>query len=217
MAFSKIETIRCVRAVASAAASLERTEMTTWDVEDVPREFAQVRAGHRVVGYPALVDEGGSVGLRVFAHASAQATAMRAGVRRLACLAVESPAPRVVAELDNEARLALGLNPHGSTAALLADCWAGAVDSLLVDFGGPPWDRSGFERLVAMVAERGLDRTVNGGHATAAEAVDHAVAVVDQRVVLQPHRKSSCITCFATGPATGPPKPVDCSIVTAIA
>ncbi|MEJ7630174.1 MAG: ATP-dependent RNA helicase HrpA [Nocardioidaceae bacterium] len=147
------------RSVASAAKSLERTAMTTWELKDVPREFAQVRAGHRVVGYPALVDEGSSVGLKVFATASVQATAMRAGVRRLGCLAVASPAADVVAELDNQATLSLGLNPHGSTAALLADCWACAVDSLIDDAGGPPWNRRGFQDLVALLEAGGRERT----------------------------------------------------------
>jgi ATP-dependent helicase HrpA len=84
---------------------------------------------------------------------------MRAGVRRLATRVVTSPAADVVAELDNEARLALGLNPHGSTAALLADCWACAVDSVVAENGGPPWDRAGFAALVAALRERGLART----------------------------------------------------------
>jgi len=145
--------------VASAAELLERTGMTTWEVEKVPREFAQVRAGHQVVGYPALVDEGTTAGLRVFATAAAQGPAMRAGVRRLAALAVASPAAEIVAELDNEATLALGLSPHGSTAELLADCWVCAVDSLIDDLGGPPWDRAGFDELVGLLRSEGVDRT----------------------------------------------------------
>jgi ATP-dependent helicase HrpA len=147
------------QAVASAAQSLERTGMTTWEVADVPREFAQVRAGHQVVGYPALVDEGSTVALRVFATSSAQASAMRAGVRRMAALSVPSPAADVVAELDNDATLALGLNPHGSTVALLADCWDCAVDSVVDDAGGPPWDRPGFDALVARLRADGPGRT----------------------------------------------------------
>ena len=147
------------RSVSAAAASLERSGMTAWDLDEVPREFSQARAGHRVVGFPALVDEGATVGLTVFGTPAAQATAMRAGVRRLGCLTVPSPAPAVLAELDNSATLAMGLNPHGSTADLLADCWGCAVDSLITDAGGTPWDRQAFERLVALLRERGLERT----------------------------------------------------------
>ncbi len=106
------------RALTSAASSLQRSGLTSWDIDPVPREFAQVRAGHLVVGYPALVDEGGSVGLTVFATQAAQAPAMRAGVRRLASLVVPAPpSAEVLTGLDNAAKLSLGLNPHGSTAA----------------------------------------------------------------------------------------------------
>jgi ATP-dependent helicase HrpA len=143
--------------VSSAAASLRRSGMTTWDVDEVPREYAQVRAGHQVIGFPALVDEGASVGLDVFANQAAQTSAMRAGVRRLATLAVPSPASAVLDELDNAAKLSLGLNPHGSTAALMADCWACAVDGVIEDMGGTPWDRAGFEGLVARLRDQGLE------------------------------------------------------------
>ena len=43
-------------------------------------------AGHQVTGYPALVDEGTTVGLQVFTSAADQARAMRAGTRRLLVL-----------------------------------------------------------------------------------------------------------------------------------
>ncbi len=158
-------------AVQSAAEAVERTGMTNWVLEDVPREFAQVRAGHQVLGYPALVDEGSSVGLKVFATTAAQISAMRSGVRRMAVLAVPSPAADVVSELDNEATLALGLNPHGGTAALLADCWGCAIDSLIDDLGGPPWDRAGFEALVGRLRAEGRDRTRQVIDATGAALV----------------------------------------------
>jgi len=147
------------QSVASAHADVERTGITSWDFDEVPRELTQVRAGHLVIGYPALVDEGTSVGLRVFATGAAQATSMRAGVRRMASLTVASPAARVVSELDNAARLALGLSPHGNTADLLADCWACAVGSVMDDIGDVPRERPGFEKLVAQIEEHGLERT----------------------------------------------------------
>ncbi len=147
------------QSVASVHDDVERTGMVSWEFDEVPRELSSVRAGHRVVGYSALVDEGSSVALRVLATADAQASSMRAGVRRLASLAVTSPAPKVLSELDNAARLSLGLSPHASTADLLADCWACAVDSVMDDAGELPWGRSGFEELVARLEQDGRERT----------------------------------------------------------
>jgi ATP-dependent helicase HrpA len=60
--------------------------------------------------------------------------------------------------LDNAAKLALGINPHGSTAALLSDCWGAVIDSVVDDTGGPPWDRAGFDLLVERLRREGAAR-----------------------------------------------------------
>jgi ATP-dependent helicase HrpA len=146
------------RSGSAAEDRIERAGMTSWEPDEIPRELSSVRAGLPVVGYPALVDDGDSVRLEVFATPAAQAAHLRAGVRRLAALVVASPATQAVDSLDNASRLTLGLNPHGSTAALLADCWTAAVDTVIDDAGGVPWDRAGFEalldRLRAVAVER---------------------------------------------------------------
>ena len=114
-----------------------------------------------MVGYPALVDEGDTVALRVLPTEAEQAAAMWAGVRRLLLLGAPSPVKYVSARLDGRAKLALTQNPHGSLAALLADCSAAAVDEILAEAGGPPWDAEGFAKLAdrvrAELAERVLE------------------------------------------------------------
>jgi ATP-dependent helicase HrpA len=47
--------------------------------------------GHTVTGYPALVDQGQSVALRVFQTPDEQQDAMRGGVIRLLALRVPAP------------------------------------------------------------------------------------------------------------------------------
>jgi ATP-dependent helicase HrpA len=112
-------------AIASAAGDLERSGLTTWSVGEVP---PQVSSGS-VVGYPTLVDEGTGVALRVLP--GPDPAAHRAGVRRLLLLGTSSPVKAVSARLDNRAKLALAANPHGSLTALMDDCLAAAVDSLV--------------------------------------------------------------------------------------
>jgi ATP-dependent RNA helicase HrpA len=141
-------------AVSTAASGLERTGITSWDFESVPREFSRTRAGTVVRGYPALVDTANSVSLRVLATPAEQAAAMPSGVRRLLMLAVASPAPALVQRLDNVGRLELGLAPNTSPTALLDDCYACAVDEIVARTGGPVWDREGFEALVREVRAR---------------------------------------------------------------
>ena len=94
-------------------------------LEDIP---AQVVSG-AVVGYPALVDEGTSVALRVLPQPSP--AVHHAGVRRLLLLGTPSPLKAVSGRLSNAAKLALSSNPHGSLTALMEDCLSAAVDSLM--------------------------------------------------------------------------------------
>jgi ATP-dependent helicase HrpA len=146
-------------AISRAAASLERTGLTDWDFGELPRDFVSTRAGHTVRGFPALVDEGDSVALRVLGTKEEQEARTALGVRRLLMLTTRSPAAAIVTGLTNADKLTLGLNPYGSVAALLDDCYACAVDSLLTEAGGLPWDRAGFDALRARVAEAGRERT----------------------------------------------------------
>ena len=129
--------------LSGAARSIERRGLTAWTVGTVPRTF---EAGG-LVGFPALVDTGAAVDLRVLPTEAEQRAAMPAGVRRLLLLGQPSPLKWVSARLDNRTKLALTANPHGSLAALLADCSAAAADELIAEAGGPPWDAEGFAKL----------------------------------------------------------------------
>jgi ATP-dependent helicase HrpA len=141
------------RALSTAAGDVERTALTAWT--DVPRS---VPAGPGVTGYPALVDEGTTVALRVLPTPQEQAAAMRAGVRRLLLLGIPSPAKAVTGLLTNAQKLALTANPHGSVAAMLDDAVTAAVDSLLgADL---PWDAEAFDRLREHVRAEVVDRTL---------------------------------------------------------
>jgi ATP-dependent RNA helicase HrpA len=167
-------------AVSTAASGLERTGITSWDFGSVPREFSRTRAGAVVRGYPALIDAGSSVSLRVLATPAEQESAMPTGVRRLVMLAVPSPAPALVRRLDNLGRLELGLAPNTSATALLEDCYACAVDEIVAGAGGPAWDRAGFESLVRQVQARGDACTEEVLMAVRAALV--AAAEVDRRL-----------------------------------
>ncbi|MCW2667845.1 MAG: helicase [Frankiales bacterium] len=128
------------QAVSSAAAGLERTGLTTWSFATVP----SVVTSGAVQGYPALVDRGSSVDLRVLTSPGEQARLHRAGVRRLLLLSVPSQTKLVADRLSNPQKLALSRNPHGSIAALLDDCTTAAADALIA---APVWDEAAFATL----------------------------------------------------------------------
>jgi ATP-dependent helicase HrpA len=98
-------------------------------------------------GFPALVDEGTSVAVRVLPTAADAEASMAAGTRRLLLLTTQSPAKAVLGRLDNRAKLALSHAPHGGAVALFDDCLACVVDAVVEDEGGPAWDAAGFGRL----------------------------------------------------------------------
>lgn len=139
------------RAVARAVAgSWERSGLTGWpaDLDELPRSVEQVSGGHTVRGFPAFVDTGAAVDVKVFALAAEQAAVMRPGLRRLVRLSVPSPVKAVERGLDMRARLTLNTSPDGPLAALLDDCADAAVDALAREV---VWGRKDFEALTAQV------------------------------------------------------------------
>ncbi|MFC4016786.1 ATP-dependent RNA helicase HrpA [Micromonospora sp. GCM10011542] len=133
--------------VAAAAPDVARTGLREWSIGTLPRTIEQVRAGYAVTAYPALVDEGTTVGVKVFDSEAEQAAAHWAGTRRLLRLTVASPAKFLQGRLSNEAKLALSRNPHGSVQALIEDAAGAAIDKLIGEAGGPAWDAEGFAAL----------------------------------------------------------------------
>ncbi|WEV78629.1 ATP-dependent RNA helicase HrpA [Janibacter cremeus] len=132
-----------------AGASIERTGLTGWDIEDLPDTFTTKAGKHTVVGYPALVDEGGSAALRVLPDEQQARAAHRDGVRRLLLLGTSPPWKRVLARLTNEQKLALADNPHGSVPKLLEDALAAAVDDIVTQHvDGPVRTAAAFEEAL---------------------------------------------------------------------
>lgn len=67
---------------AQAEPGIERDQVRAWDFGDLPEQISFTRDGRKLTGYPALVDDGDSVSIRLFDTRAAADTSMRAGVRR---------------------------------------------------------------------------------------------------------------------------------------
>jgi len=142
--------------VAAGTNALERTALRGWpqtgeDSDAIPDTHEHLRDGQVVRGYPTLVDEDGTVALRVLTDAAQARIAMWAGTRRLLLAEVPPPIKAVLAELPNKAKLALAAAPHLNGAALFADCADAAVDAILAEHGGPARDAASFAALVGAV------------------------------------------------------------------
>ncbi|MEV0243339.1 ATP-dependent RNA helicase HrpA [Streptomyces sp. NPDC050674] len=145
----------------SGGESLERSGLTDWTIGTLTRVFETRRAGQPVKAYPALVDDGDTVSVRLFDTEAEQAQAMWKGTRRLILRNIPvNPAKFASERLTNAQKLALSANPHGSIQGLFDDCAMAAADKLIGDFGGPVWDEESYRKLYDKVRAEIVDTTV---------------------------------------------------------
>ncbi|WP_100499938.1 ATP-dependent RNA helicase HrpA [Geodermatophilus chilensis] len=166
--------------LAAAASDVERTGQTAWTFGTLPRTVEVRRGGHVVTAYPALVDEGTTVGVRVVATEVEAARLTWRGARRLLVLVTGSPTRQVVKGMSPTTRLALQFNPDGEIPALVDDCVDAVADELIAAIGGPPRDQAGFAALVQTARAQLLPLTtdtVRRVEAVLVQAREVAVAI----------------------------------------
>ena len=148
------------RTLSRTGGGLERTGLTDWPGGVIPRATSEQLGGLAVEGFPALVDEGSSVALRVLPSVRDQQQAMLLGTRRLLLLTTPAPTKAITAALSNNSKLTLARSPHGSVPALLEDCVGAAVDDLAARAGAPVWDEAEFRALQLAVRSDLADVTL---------------------------------------------------------
>ncbi|MEU4835580.1 ATP-dependent RNA helicase HrpA [Streptosporangium sp. NPDC023615] len=149
-----------------AADGLERSGLTGWAMDALPRTFEQ----GRMKAYPALADEGATVAVRMFETEAEQRRAMWEGTRRMLLLNIPSPAKSILGTLGNQSKLALSRSPHSGAAALFDDCVTCAVDRLMSEYGGVVWDKAAYAALYDKVRAELYD--------TAAEVVARVESIL---------------------------------------
>jgi ATP-dependent helicase HrpA len=160
--------------MAAAASGVERTGLTTWpaDLDPLPATFSRQVGPRAVQGFPALVDTGSAVDVRVLATRSEAERETLRGVRRLLLLNTQPPWKRLLALLTNQQKLSLGHNPHGSVPALLEDALAAAVDSVVAEQpGATVRTPAQFEAALAGVRQLSVPRVL--------EIVEWLVPILD--------------------------------------
>ncbi len=137
--------------VSASAHPLEHSGATSWEFGDLPAAVELAGEGAAVTVYPAIVDEGDTVGVRLVATPQEQADVTWAGARRLLALQIPGVHRHLAGVVTPEGRLAIAAGPHADVAAWVDDCLMAAVDQLLTEAGGPVLDVAGFEALLAYV------------------------------------------------------------------
>ena len=134
-------------ATAAVKSPIERGGLTAWTIDALPPHVDARRGETTIRAYPALVDEGASVAVKVLATPEEQTRAHRGGVRRLVQLSVPSPLSYIQEHLTAPEKLSLGASPYRSTAALIDDALRAVIDAELDALGTYPRDQAAFEAL----------------------------------------------------------------------
>ncbi len=170
-----------------AAREEERSGLLAWTVGELDRTIS---AG-QVTGYPAIVDEGRSVALRVLDTEAEQSAAMLRGQARLISFGLAAPVPQIGRSLDLHAKLLLSTGPYADAAAVIEECWLAAIESLIPTHGGPAWDEKSFDALQQAIRADVYDETERAVHSVIAVltalgevTVDDSEAGEDVRVQL---------------------------------
>jgi ATP-dependent helicase HrpA len=160
-----------------AAPDLTRHGMRSFEIPLLPRTVT-LPGGLRA--FPALVDEGDAVGVRVCETAGEQSRTMARGTRRLLRLTTPSPRQWVIGQLSTALTLRLATAPHGTLDAAIEDATDAALNTLIASGGGPAWDAEAFAALGEHV--RGNLRPTTLGALVALGAILDAAAAVRERL-----------------------------------
>ena len=146
---------------------LNRDNLTTWAFDDLPERVEIHRGGAVYSGFPAIVDNGKSVSIRVLDSRPAAAIATRSGVRRLFMLQLDREITQLGRQWPDFDAMAMHYKPLGNAKELREQLISAAVD--LASFG----DTGGDVRTKAEFVERARD---GWGKLWAASKQLHAVA-----------------------------------------
>ncbi len=143
------QTESALAAVANASGSPERDNVARWDFGDLPKVFNTSSNGRQVRAYPALVDEAGTVAIRLLADEERQQDEMWGGTRRLLRLQLPSPIRKIDRLLADRVKLIMLTDIVQSKADWYNDILNVCLDEIIIAKGGPAWTSDGFAALVA--------------------------------------------------------------------
>ena len=127
--------------------ALVTTGKRQWDFGDIPRAINTEAAGQHVQAYPALVDEGKTVGLKLTPDVDTQFETMWRGTVRLLRLTIGGSARMLNELLTPAAAIGLTTSPQGSKVAWVDDAADCIFAHLVESGGGPAWTAEEFGEL----------------------------------------------------------------------
>jgi len=133
---------------------IERDGIKLWDFGDLPQTLTFIRAGRKVTGYPALVDDGDSVAIRLFDVEQAAQASMRAGVVRLMRFVLKEQLRQLDKNLKGFDQAALQLRGVAGPDELRADLVGAICDRAFIGEDELPRGLKAFEDQVKRARTR---------------------------------------------------------------
>ena len=135
--------------------SIERSNLQTWDFDDLPKQIDTKQGSNKVSAFPALVlnEKTNTVDLKLHSSEATQALEHPIGVVELVQLSIPSPVKYIEAHLTQAEKLAIASLPYPSLSAFVADVIrAGAAKQLFIlDPRGLIFTAKEFENLRQLV------------------------------------------------------------------
>ena len=131
--------------LARAKPGIERENVTAWDFGELPPQVSFRRGNQTMTGYPALVDEGASVAIRLFDTADKADAAHRAGVKRLMSLDLKEQLRNLERGASGSNAIALRFQATIAADKLKADLVEAIVDRAFLGEDEPPRTAKAFE------------------------------------------------------------------------
>jgi ATP-dependent helicase HrpA len=98
-----------------------RDGLTLWNIGDLPEKVAVEHAGAILQGYPALIDQGDTVSLRLLDSPESSEKLMPSGLRKLFMLQTARELKNTLRDLPRLEQLRLNYRPFGTGEEMLAD------------------------------------------------------------------------------------------------
>jgi len=157
--------------LSKAQPGMEREGITAWDFGDLPETVSFRRGSQTLTGYPALVDEGTSLAIRLIDTPDRALEAHRGGVKRLLSMELKEQVKNLDRSLSGFNPVALKFQATIPADKLKADLVAAIVDRAFVGEDALPRTPRAFEEQKKRARTR-LPAVAEG-------ALRHLVAIVD--------------------------------------
>ena len=139
---------------ATAPTDIEKTGLTAWTIGTLPDGIPVKRVGRTVTAYPACVDEGASVAVRLFETAREAEAAHRHGVVRLISLELKTQLRNFEKGPSGFSQVALQLKTVIATDKLLADFLETLADRAIVGDDALPRDERAYREQITRAKQR---------------------------------------------------------------